>query len=242
MLFNISSNIQVLFGEVWWQILLVAALSYMIGNINFALIISKFKKSDVRKLGSGNPGTLNMSRNFGIKIGMVTFVLDLLKGGLPSFVCWLMFKGQYIGGVDLGDFTRFLSGLMVVIGHIYPALMDFKGGKGVAATLGVFLFANPIAAAVVFALSFALIAATSWGSMGSFMSVSLLAVCQMIVFYVKYIHTGGTGAFLVLLYVFIFAMCLMVWFAHRKNIVRIAAGEEHPTSVKKRSVKKDGQS
>ena len=74
------------FNMLWWQFLLLAIGSYLMGNINFAIIISKLKKSDIRKLGSGNPGTLNMSRNFGLGIGVLTLVLDIVKGALPTFI------------------------------------------------------------------------------------------------------------------------------------------------------------
>lgn len=68
-----------------WLLAGLVLASYFVGNINFALIISKLKKSDVRKLGSGNPGTLNMSRNFGLKIGLLTLFLDMLKGAIPRW-------------------------------------------------------------------------------------------------------------------------------------------------------------
>ena len=71
---------------------IIAFLSYMFGNVNFAIIISKLKKSDIRKLGSGNPGTLNMSRNFGLKTGILTLFLDALKGAIPCLVGFFVFK------------------------------------------------------------------------------------------------------------------------------------------------------
>jgi len=70
----------------WWVLLLLALGSYLIGCFNNAIMISKLKKSDVRKLGSGNPGTLNMSRNFGLKLGLLTLFLDMLKGVIPTLV------------------------------------------------------------------------------------------------------------------------------------------------------------
>ena len=70
-----------------WIILVIMAIaSYLLGNINNAVMISKFKKSDIRKMGSGNPGTLNMSRNFGLKLGLLVFFLDILKGAIPTLV------------------------------------------------------------------------------------------------------------------------------------------------------------
>jgi glycerol-3-phosphate acyltransferase PlsY len=229
------------FSEIWWQLVLLAIFSYAIGNINFALIISRSKKTDVRKMGSGNPGTLNMSRNFGLKIGGLTLLLDMLKGGIPSLIGYLIMKEKYIGfigGFDIGDFTRFLCGIMVIVGHIFPVTMNFKGGKGIASTLGIFLFSQPIIAAVILLLTFLYIYKSEWGSMGSLLAVAGLSISQMAVFYNLYTANGITGGFLTATYLLILSICLLTWTAHRKNIVKLLAGEEHHTSVRALSKKR----
>ena len=77
-------------------ILVIFALaSYMFGNVNWAIIISKSKNKDIRTMGSGNPGTLNMSRNLGLKFGLLTFFLDIMKGVVPTLVSFFVFKGKY---------------------------------------------------------------------------------------------------------------------------------------------------
>ena len=78
------------FSQGWWQFLVIAIVCYFIGCINFALIISRKKKNDITKIGSGNPGTMNMTREFGWKVGLLTFLCDLLKGGIPTLVIWLI--------------------------------------------------------------------------------------------------------------------------------------------------------
>ena len=75
----------------FWLLLTFGLASYLFGNINWALIISKLKKTDIRKLGSGNPGTLNMSRNLGLKMGLLTFLLDILKSVIRSFLIVYLF-------------------------------------------------------------------------------------------------------------------------------------------------------
>ena len=72
-----------------------AFISYLIGSINWSIIISKSQKKDIRSLGSGNPGTLNMSRNFGLKFGLLTFLLDVLKGAVPTLVAFFVFKNIF---------------------------------------------------------------------------------------------------------------------------------------------------
>lgn len=123
-----------------WLLAGLVLASYFVGNINFALIISKLKKSDVRKLGSGNPGTLNMSRNFGLKIGLLTLFLDMLKGAIPTLVGYFAFYGVFVGeGTPqfyLPDLAKFACGFAAVLGHIYPVFLKFRGGKGIASTIG----------------------------------------------------------------------------------------------------------
>ncbi|MBO5068574.1 MAG: glycerol-3-phosphate acyltransferase, partial [Clostridia bacterium] len=81
-------------------LVLFAIVSYFFGNINWAIIISKSKKTDIRKMGSGNPGTLNMSRNLGLKFGLLTFFLDIMKGVIPTLVVFFVFQGKYFGGSE----------------------------------------------------------------------------------------------------------------------------------------------
>ena len=101
--------------------------SYFFGNINWALIISKIKKTDIRKLGSGNPGTLNMSRNLGLKAGLLTFFLDIMKGVLPTLIAFFVFRKQYFkySSFQIVDFAIFLCGFCAVLGHIYPVVIYY---------------------------------------------------------------------------------------------------------------------
>ena len=94
-------------------LVIFAVCSYLFGNVNWAVIISKIKKLDIRKMGSGNPGTLNMSRNLGLKAGLLTFLLDILKGALPTLVAFLVFKDKAFQGCKyvIGDFAIYLCGL-----------------------------------------------------------------------------------------------------------------------------------
>ena len=130
------------FAQDWWQFLLMALICYGIGCVNFALVISRSKKKDITKMGSGNPGTMNMSREFGLKFGLLTFVCDAVKGGLPALISYFIYSGYVFDGTNVlvSDVTRYLCGMFVVIGHIFPVQMRFKGGKGIASTLGLFWF------------------------------------------------------------------------------------------------------
>lgn len=227
-----------------------AVVSYFIGNINWALLISKLKKSDIRSLGSGNPGTLNMSRNFGLKLGLLTFVLDMMKGGIPALVAFFVFKsrGYFVDSIFLvSDFAIYLCGLSAILGHIFPVILKFKGGKGIASTIGVLLvcesvhgvgFAMVAVMSMIFAVTF--IYLTEFGAMGSFIAITPPAVSGSIRLFVTYAALDaqkGTIAWLVVSNMLILAICFFTWFAHRKNIERMLSGDEHPTSIKEMVIK-----
>lgn len=233
--------IEIAFSEIWYWFLLCAAACYLTGCFNFAVVISHFKKSDIRHVGSGNPGTMNMTRTFGLKIGAINFFCDVIKGGLPAVIGWLIFKNYVFAGTDIlvSDFARYFCGLFVIIGHIFPVTMKFKGGKGIASTMGLFSFALPceqwwyFPIAVVFLFGvLGYIAVTEWGSMGSLIGVSGLTVWQAALFVIRY-ENEITNPWVISLLMILFVINVLTWVAHRKNIYKLFAGEEHHTAVRK---------
>ena len=159
----------------WWQVVVWAIACYLIGCFNFALLISRMKKSDITKRGSGNPGTMNMSREFGLKIGVITFLCDALKGGIPALVSFFVYKNFVFAGtaVAVTDVSRYFCGLCVIIGHVFPVTMKFKGGKGIASTFGLFWLSLACENAwwlaigfIIFWLIVLFITWTEWGSLG----------------------------------------------------------------------------
>ena len=230
----------------WWQLVVIALSCYLIGCFNFARLISKFKKRDITKIGSGNPGTMNMSREFGLKIGFITFLCDAFKGGIPALVCFFLYREMVFVGttVLVSDFIRYFCGLFVIIGHVFPITSKFKGGKGIASTLGLFWFAlsceSPWFILIIFALLWGVVLfifLTEWGSLGSLFGVTTFSVIQMCIFLYKY-GIGVFNAYTVCLYMIILAINVLTWCAHHANIVRLFAGEEHHTSIRKLSKKK----
>ena len=232
----------------FWALVILALGSYLFGNINWALIISKIKKTDIRKLGSGNPGTLNMSRNLGLKAGLLTFFLDIMKGVIPTLTAFFVLRGRYFDNSSfvVSDFAIYLCGLCAVLGHIYPVILKFKGGKGIATTIGVFLVCEcshgwewtvimimALVAATVF------IYITEFGAMGSFIAITPPAISSFIRLFITY--GSALNNTVVTLHavsnLLVFLICLFTWFAHRKNIGRMLSGDEHPTSIKEMVVK-----
>lgn len=223
------------FKDLWWSLLLIAVGSYFIGNLNFAILISQSKKKDIRKMGSGNPGTLNMSRQFGLGFGVLTLALDILKGAIPALIATLVYGNAVFGDSTLrvGEVAQYVAGFCAVLGHIFPAFYKFKGGKGIATTIGVFLVGEPWVTLIFAAIAVAYILITEIGSVGSFIATTPSAVAAVIRFY----NDGFADepnfeygmAFFIVADLLVFGIILLTWVAHRQNIKRLLAGEEHVT-------------
>lgn len=232
---------EISFASSWYWFLLGAVVCYFIGCFNFAVLISHIKNKDIRGVGSGNPGSMNMTRTFGLKIGAINFFCDVFKGGIPVLVGWLIFKNYYFEGTDylVADFARYLFGTMVVIGHIFPVTMKFHGGKGIASTMGLLAFALACDMWWYFLIAFVMLVCvllyiifTEMGSMGSLLGVSSLTIFQAVVFLLRYSKTPQS-VWLIVTLMLLFTINLLTWVAHRKNIYRLLAGEEHHTAVRK---------
>lgn len=228
------------FKENWWQFFILAAACYLVGCFNFARFISRKKHKDITKIGSGNPGTMNMSREFGWKIGVITFFCDAFKGGIPTLIAHLIFKKYAFAGtvVRVSDVARYLAALFVIIGHIFPVTNRFKGGKGIASTFGGFWFGLAcenlwfLLLGFLFFVAVALyIFATEWGSMGSLIGTSGFAIWQGVIYFLRY--GGEKNEYFAAAMGLLLLLNLFTWGAHRKNVWRLLSGTEHRTSVKK---------
>jgi len=118
------------------EYLLIALICYLIGMINPTLLIGFFKSVNVRKTGSRNPGTSNAAMTFGLRYGIFVGVIDILKGAMPVIVLRAMYPEQ--------DLMHVLGGFFAMIGHVFPVVMKFKGGKGTAPFGGFLLAAMPL--------------------------------------------------------------------------------------------------
>ncbi|MBR3864738.1 MAG: glycerol-3-phosphate acyltransferase [Clostridia bacterium] len=227
---------QVDFKGLWWMFLLVAIFSYLIGNVNFARIISKKLNRDITKEGSGNPGTMNMSRTFGLKIGLLTFILDVFKGALPTLIVKILFKDLIFAGSTLhvSVMAQYIAGFFVILGHIFPVIYSFKGGKGIACSIGLFLVTQPLVGVVSTLLALGFILLTAMGSMGSMIAITPPAIAELISLYkLGFIQElsleFGTIFFIVTEHI-IFLIMLLVWYASRNNLTKLISGDEHETS------------
>ncbi|MBP5373059.1 MAG: glycerol-3-phosphate acyltransferase [Clostridia bacterium] len=239
------------FNEYIWWFLLIAVSSYLFGSVNTSITFSKLKKRDIRDQGSGNPGTLNMSRTFGMATGAMILVLDIFKGVIPTLIAGLCFDGIYFEGTafEMSDLTSYLAGLFVVIGHIFPVYYGFKGGKGIATTIGVFAVGQQHIAWIFGILAIIFIVLTSIGSMGSFIATTPPAIYAMIKLYYKIDFASGVNnaelGYLIAVNGIILGIVFLTWFAHRQNIRKLLSGDEHTTDwlrmLKDRKLKKKKQ-
>ncbi len=236
--FNLAQN--------WYQFVIIAVVSYLIGCFNFAIFISRKKNQDITKMGSGNPGTMNMAREFGLKIGVITFLCDALKGGIPAVILYFLYKDyRFIGtSVLVGDFIRYFCGFFVALGHVFPITHKFKGGKAIACTLGLFWLCLGTENAwwllfgvFFFAFVFGYIYKSEWGAMGSLLGVTGFSIIQLVIFFFRYNGMGVNG-YMVCTFMLILGMNLIAWLAHNQNLRRLFSGEEHRTSLKKMVKKK----
>lgn len=196
---------------------LLAIACYFIGNISGARIVSKFKHKDVTKSGSGNPGTLNVWRTFGFWPGIMTFVLDMLKGLLPCLLAYFTFG--YIGCEP--EIALYVAGFSVVLGHVFPVIYKFKGGKGIATSIGIFLVANWWVALIVFVVMIVgmlFIKYASIFTIGFVIAMSIVEIC--LASPANWVN-----------YIFISLILILVMYAHRSNIVKLFTGKENKTEL-----------
>ena len=208
-------------GLDYLYVVLLMLASYLFANINFAKIISKCKKRDITKEGSGNPGTLNMLRTFGFFWAITNMFLEILKGFIPSI----------IGYVFYGDIGLYLCGASAILGHIYPVCFKFKGGKGVACCCGMFFAANWLAALITLVVCFTFVTITSMGSVGTLGFVLIMSVIEIF----------SLSQAVWPCYIIIGFVVALIMFAHRKNLTRLFNGTENPTNIKgafKKDIKK----
>ena len=120
--------------------IIIAIIAYAIGSINFSVLISKkIAGFDVREKGSGNAGTTNMLRSVGKRAAAITLLCDILKGIVAILIA--LIAGKIVKNVDKAVLVQ-IAGILVVVGHTFPIFFDFKGGKGVATSLGVIMMIN----------------------------------------------------------------------------------------------------
>ena len=189
---------------------LAAVIGYLLGDIPSGVLIAKvYGIHDIRKHGSGNTGTTNVLRTLGWLPSVLTLVCDCLKGYVACLI------GRWLGG----DPGMLIGGLFAIVGHDFPAFMGFKGGKGIATSLGLIIAINPWIALALLAVQIIAVALTRY------MSVASLITTVAFPIVVTFTERGRSNFPL-----FLGAACVasaLSLFGHRGNIQRLVRGEEN---------------
>ena len=205
-------------------------IGYIFGLFQTAFIYGKMNGIDIREHGSGNAGTTNALRVLGTKAGLIVFAGDVIKTVLAIVICGLLFKNSHPEEVYL---LKLYAATGAILGHNFPFYLNFKGGKGIAATAGLIVSFHPLFVPVGLLLFFGAFITTHYVSLGSLLVYAGLMI-QMLI-------CGQAGLFgasqpvLIEMYIVTAFLTVMAYWKHRENIVRLAKGEERKTYLFKKN-------
>ena len=238
---------------VYIGFVIVVIVCYLLGSVNTSIILSKLMGKDIRSEGSGNAGATNMLRSHGVKMGVLTLICDALKGILAMLFCFWMTDiiRRYLH-VPNQNFLeenalllsqprliwlyayRYVGALCVILGHDFPVYFGFRGGKGVATSLGVIFMLDWQTALVVLVISVIVIAITRYVSLGSVLSplIYTMAISVKSGFFSPY-------AFNYFWLVFALVLSLLILVKHRHNLERLFTHTE--SKLGQKGTEKDGK-
>ncbi len=201
----------------------VAIAAYLIGSVNFGIIVSKIRhKKDVRDYGSGNAGATNTLRTFGKTSALIVMLGDMLKGAV---VIWI--SKYALTGFALSQYFVYVAGVAVLLGHIFPVFFGFRGGKGVSTTAGIMLAFSPVTFLILLAVFIIVLCISKYVSLSSITAVILYAPVNALIYYLM----NKTVNCMEIIFPIIVAV--IVVFLHRQNIVRLIHHNESKISFKK---------
>ncbi|MEE1351979.1 MAG: glycerol-3-phosphate 1-O-acyltransferase PlsY [Clostridia bacterium] len=203
-------------------IIAIGLISYLIGSINSSILISKaVTGKDIRKCGSGNAGATNMLRTMGKKYAVITLIIDILKGVVALIIARLM------QGLGVEPWAEYIAGVCVVLGHNFPVFFGFKGGKGVATSLGVVMMLDWKIGLAVLIIALAVMATTRYVSLGSIIAAVTFIVLQIAVMLIS-------GNFNLVSFVCVMILGILLIVRHSANIVRLLNHTENKLGQKKK--------
>lgn len=188
------------------KIIILIALAFVLGSIPFGIIAAKARGVDLKKVGSGNIGATNVLRSLGKWPAVITLIGDIVKGTLAVAI------GRYCGVEPLYEG---LIGMAAIAGHNYSLFLGFKGGKGVATSVGVLLLYTPQAALVTVLIWIVVVLVTKYSSLGAIVSFALLPLNVLL------LNTRDQAAFLISIFISLFIIV-----RHKDNIKRLITGSE----------------
>ena len=222
-------------------ILIAAAIGYLIGSLNGAIVsVRLLKHEDVRKFGSGNAGLTNVLRCFGKGCGILTAVIDLGKGAaamlLTQAICRALDMAPVSDGTgDANNYrwTLYVAAIFVVLGHVFPIWHGFHGGKGVLVGVSVFLVINPLLFVVLMAIFGIVLGLSKYVSLSSIIATACVIPATLLL--ERFQRGADWSMSLMYAGLIAFAAALVIW-SHRENIGRLKAGTERRIGDKKEKV------
>lgn len=214
---------------VWYR-LISLLIGYAFGLFQTGYIYGKLRKIDIRKHGSGNAGTTNTLRTFGVKGGLVTLLGDVLKAMLSLLFVWIFFHS--LAGQDKILLLMGYAGLGTVIGHNFPFYLKFKGGKGIACTAGFIMAFFWPAAIIPLTIFICTVVVTRYVSLGSLLGVTALFIQVVILGQLGYLPVNKE--YLPEIYLVILMFAALAFFSHRQNIKRLLTRTENKLVFKKK--------
>jgi acyl phosphate:glycerol-3-phosphate acyltransferase len=218
------------------NLIFVILLSYLVGSIPNSIIISKLVRGiDIRSYGSGNAGGSNVFRVLGWKWGILTILLDALKGALAVIVVARFYLGHFPFNnvTPFDDFTlvQIICGVVAVVGHVFTLFAGFKGGKGIATGLGVLIMIVTVDMAVALGIFFLVVGYSRYISLGSLAAAVSVPIVMIIRENIFHVNIPGYHTILP----FAVLLALFVVYTHRTNIDRIFKGNERKVSFSKKT-------
>lgn len=210
------------------EILLIVVVSYLLGSIPTAVIISKlFFGFDIRTKGSGNMGSTNAFRVLGWKAGLAVQVLDIMKGVAAVAIAVKIFNGvlPFPNATPFEDITiiKIIAGTVAVIGHVWTAFAGFRGGKGINTALGVLIGITPVEVAVAAGIFMLVVFSSGYVSLGSILAAVALPTTMLVRYNILGIDIAGYHT----LIFFSIGIALLLIYTHRANVQRLLEGREH---------------
>lgn len=211
--------------------LICLLIGYAFGLFQTAYFIGKKHGIDIRQYGSGNSGTTNALRVLGTKVGLMVFAGDCLKCILAVCLVRILFSTSCADHIYL---LCLYAGAGAILGHNYPFYMNFKGGKGIAATAGLVLSFHPYFVIVGVLLFFGIFFTTHYVSLGS-LTVYTAMLIELVICGQLGVFPGMSQARLIEMYVLFGALTILAFWKHRENIKRLIHGNERKTYLTKKN-------
>ncbi len=228
--------------------ILTAVVSYLVGSVNTSIVLSRsIYGSDIRSSGSGNAGTTNMLRTHGKGMAVATLLCDILKGTLMVILAmWLDIfvtdaarntAVSYYENLFIVNNLKYIAGIFVVLGHDFPVFFGFRGGKGVATSLGVVLALNWQVGLIVCAAAIIIMASSRYVSLGSITAAGIYPFILFTYLLAKGENLEGSVTYLIMSFV----LAILIIAKHHTNISRLKNGTENKLFAKKAQPEEDNE-